>query len=245
MIQINHTFEHREVGALRARDKRRQIHSRPCAHHREKRWRGSAHQRCERRRFQHFSRSRARGSRCARGRAPGAGGAGLEPPRPGQALPAPGTPAELRYPHRGHHPRHPHTPQTPTPRPAPAPVVAWAFSGALWPPIPAGVSRRAQLSPNCGRSSLSLRRGGGHDPSRAGTWARAGQIPGRGQGAPSAPPRHRDPRPAAREVGSGAGSPHPSPPPQDTAAPAAAGRPRVAEQQRQTPTRRASQSSQS
>lgn len=47
IIQINHSFKQRQLRALQARDRRRQIHCRPCTHRRVKRRRGSAHKRCE------------------------------------------------------------------------------------------------------------------------------------------------------------------------------------------------------
>lgn len=102
------------------------------------------------------------------------------------------------------------------------------------------------------------RKGEGDDPSRAGATG-AAPAGARGGERPAPPPRPSHLRPAAGEVEGGSGgssAPHagqpppPSSPPfrprRSGAAPAAVGRPRVAEeQQQQTPTRRASQSSQS
>lgn len=127
-------------------------------------------------------------------------------------------------------PEHQHTLHTPPPRPAPTPAAAFAFPEALWPPILAGVSRRAPLSPNCGRSSLSLRKGEGHDPSHAGTSARPGQMAGTASSHRPTPTARPSPR-CHRSWERSGRSPRRAPP--IPPCPAGHGqRPRFAEQQR-------------
>lgn len=158
---------------------------------------------------------------------------------------------------RRDHPPTPH-PHTPPPRPAPGSSSRLCiFRTALVAPsrqrFKAGTAL-AQLRPyrggerRRGTPSSSLRKEEGDDPSRQSHRGGSGRC--QGKRASSSLPPPWDLRPAAREVQRCAAAPHAGQPPTLLLIPAGQGQrphPRVAEKQQrqQTPTRRASQSSQS